>query len=87
MANERSRDMSRITGVSRGGSILARVAFFFSRRKVGRVIQPVRVHALHSRLLLGYGHMEMAQEKADKVPGMVKSLAQVRVAMRVGCPF
>ncbi len=64
--------MSRITGVVRGGSILARVAFFLARRKVGKVIRPVRVHALHSRLLWGYGQMEMAQEKAHKVPGVVK---------------
>ncbi len=79
--------MSRITGVNRGGTILARLAFFFTRRKVGRVIRPVRVHALHSRLLFGYGQMEMAQEKADKIPSALKSLAQIRVAMRVGCPF
>ncbi len=79
--------MSRITGVNRGGTILARLAFFFTRRKVGRVIRPVRVHALHSRLLFGYGQMEMAQEKADKIPPALKSLAQIRVAMRVGCPF
>ena len=79
--------MSWITGVNRGGTILARLAFFFTRRKVGRVIRPVRVHALHSRLLFGYGQMEMAQEKADKIPSELKLLAQIRVAMRVGCPF
>lgn len=79
--------MPRINGVAQGGSILTRFAFFFCRRKVGRVIRPVRVHALHSRLLLAYAQMEMAQEKASKVPGTIKSLAQFRVAMRVGCPF
>ena len=79
--------MSRIEGVKHGGSILARIAFLLCRRKVGRVVQPVRVHALHSRLLYGYGQMELAQDKASKVPVVVKSLAQIRVAMRVGCPF
>ena len=67
--------------------MFARLAFFMTRRKVGRVIRPVRVHALHTRLLTGYGQMEMAQEKARQVPVEIKSLAQVRVAMRIGCPF
>ena len=79
--------MARIDGVTRGGSLLARAAFFLTKRKVGRVIRPVRVHALHPRVLFGYGQMELAQEKARKVPAAVKSLAQIRVAMRVGCPF
>ncbi len=79
--------MARIAGVTRGGSLLARFTFFMTRRKVGRVIRPVRVHALDSRVLYGYGQMELAQEKARGVPAAVKSLAQIRVAMRVGCPF
>ncbi len=79
--------MARIDGLSKGGSLLVRIAFFLTRRKVGRVLKPVRVHALHGRLLYGYGQMELAQEKARTVPVAVKTLAQVRVAMRVGCPF
>lgn len=79
--------MARIEGVSRGGSLLARIAFFLTKRKVGRVVKPVRVHALHSGLLLGYGQMEQAQAKARRVSLAVKELAQIRTAMRVGCPF
>lgn len=79
--------MPRLEGVTKGGSLLARAAFAFSRWKIGRVIAPVRLHALHSRLLLGYARMEMAQEKARRVPAGVKMLGQIRIAMRVGCPF
>ncbi len=79
--------MARIEGVSRRGSLLVRIAFFLTRRKVGRVVTPVRIHALHTPLLYGYGQMEMAQEKAKRVPTAVKALAQVRIAMRIGCPF
>lgn len=79
--------MPRIRGVENGGSVLARIAFFMTRRKVGKVIRPVRVHALHPRLLLGYGRMEQAQEKAARVPQRVKAVATLRVAMRIGCPF
>ncbi len=79
--------MARINGVKKGGSVLTRIAFFLARRKVGKVILPVRVHALHPRLLYGYGQMEMAQEKAKRVPDGIKLLGQILVAMRVGCPF
>ena len=79
--------MARIDGVTRGGSLPARLAFFMTRRKVGRVVAPVRLHALHTRLLVGYGQMELAQEKASRVPQAVKALAQVYVATLVGCPF
>jgi len=79
--------MARIKGVSSGGSLLARIAFLMTRRKGGRVVMPVRIHALHTRILYGYGQMEMAQEKARRVPAAAKALAQVRIAMRIGCPF
>ena len=79
--------VARIEGVIQGGSLLARVVFWMSRRKLGRVIGPLRVHALHTRLLAGVGSMETAQEKASTVPATIKVLAEVLVAMRVGCPF
>jgi len=79
--------MPRIRGIEKGGGIFARIAFLLTRRKVGRVIRPVRVHALHTKLLLGYGQMEQAQEKARLVPPALKSLAGVLAAVRIGCPF
>ncbi len=79
--------MARIDGVTHGGSLLARIAFFMTRRRLGKVIRPIRIHALHGRLLYGLAQMEMAQEKATSVPVAVKALAQIRIAMRIGCPF
>ena len=79
--------MARIEGLQRGGGLLARLAFWLTRRKVGRVVTPVRLHALHSAVLFGYGQMELAQEKSKRVPADLKALGQVRVALRVGCPF
>ena len=79
--------MPRIDGVTRGGSLLARIGFYLCRRKVGRVIRPLRIHALHGAILAGYGHMERGQEKAHRVPSAVKSLAGILTALRVGCPF
>ena len=52
--------MARIKGITKGGSLLARIIFFFSKRKVGKVPAPIHVMALHSQILKGYGHMELA---------------------------
>lgn len=79
--------MARIQGVERGGSLLARIAFILTRRKVGRVIRPVRIHALRSPLLMGYGRMETAQQRANRVPAALKTLGSIRIATRIGCPF
>ena len=79
--------MARIQGVASGGSLLARIAFFMSRRKLGKVVRLVRVHALNPSILLGYGQMEGSQGKAKSFPPAVKALAKVRVGMRIGCPF
>ena len=79
--------MARINGVEKGGSVLARIAFFMTRKKVGRVIRPVRIHAPPSPPLTGHGPLESAQMKAGKVPVAMKTLGSIRIAMRIGCPF
>lgn len=79
--------MARLAGVEKEPSLLARIAFRLARRRLGRVPRPLRLHALSSSLLLGFGQMERAQEKSRRLPESLTSLGQIRVAMRVGCPF
>jgi hypothetical protein len=79
--------LPRIEAPKRPGTLLARLAFWLTRRRTGKVVTPVRLHALHSAVLFGYGQMELAQDKARRVPADLKALGQVRVALRVGCPF
>ena len=80
--------MARIEGVdAKNAGLLVRLAYWFCRKKVGRVVEPVRIHAHATRLLRGLAGMEMAQEAARAVDPLVKTLAQVRVATRIGCPF
>jgi hypothetical protein len=67
--------------------LMARIAYWFSRRRFGRVLDPLTVAAHHPRVLRGYGQMELLQEGARTLPKALKVLAQVRVALRVGCPF
>jgi hypothetical protein len=77
----------RIPGAPSPPSLFARIVYWFAKRRLGRVPLPVRIHAVHGRLFQGYARMELAQDKARRVPFDVKALASIRVAMRVGCPF
>jgi AhpD family alkylhydroperoxidase len=79
--------MARIEGMSRSRTLVARMAFFLSRRSYGRVITPARVYALDSRLLLAVGLMEEMQEWAKQTSAPVKQLARMLVAWRIGCPW
>lgn len=60
---------------------------WFTKRKVGKVIEPIKITAHHPRLLRAVGSMGMGQEAARSVPAALKALVQVKVAMMVGCPF
>lgn len=80
--------MARLTGVEPGDAgWFARFAYFMTRRKIGRLVEPIKITAHHPRLLRALAHMEMGQEAARTVPVTLKALAQVKVAMMIGCPF
>ena len=79
--------MARIKGMERPRTLLARLAFFLSRRSYGSVITPARVYALDSGLLLAVGLMEEVQERAKQTRAPVKQLARMLVAWRIGCAF
>ncbi|MBZ5604559.1 MAG: hypothetical protein LAO79_19835 [Acidobacteriia bacterium] len=68
-------------------SLFARFVYWMTKRKIGRVILPVKITAHHPRLLRGMGEMEQAQLAVHSVPETLKELACIRVAMLVGCPF
>jgi len=80
--------MARIAGVEPGnGGLFVRLAYWMTKRKVGRVIAPIKIVAHHPRLLRALAHMELGQEAATTVPSKLKLLAQVKVAILIGCPF
>ncbi len=81
-------DGARIAGVpdGRGGPIV-RSAFSYARRAVGQVPEPTRVHAHHPMILAGYGALEYATEKADRLPRDLKALASTKAAALAGCEF
>jgi alkylhydroperoxidase family enzyme len=78
----------RIEGIpEEKASLFVRFAYWFTRRKFGKLLQPVRVTAHHPRLLQGIGAYELALERSTRVPAALKELAAVRAALLVGCPF
>ena len=69
------------------GGLLARIVYALTRRKLGRVVMPVRVTAHHPQILWGYGQMEQSLLSSHRVDAALKQLATLRVATLVGCPF
>ena len=86
--------MARMNGVKPDkASWYTRLVYWFVRRSIGkltghpRLIEPVMITAHHPRLLKAYGQMEMGQAAAASVPAPLKTLAGIKVATLVGCPF
>jgi hypothetical protein len=67
--------------------LFTRIIYALTKRKVGRLVMPVRIAAHHAKLLWGYGQMEQSLLSSKLVDGGLKNLAQLRVATLVGCPF
>ena len=80
--------MSRITGVpEQTANIFTKLAYWFSRKRVGKVMEPLAVSAHHPWIFRGYGAYEFALERAHLVDARLKALASIKAATLVGCPF
>jgi AhpD family alkylhydroperoxidase len=80
--------VTRIFGLpEKDAGLLGRFAYRFSRRRFGEVPEPVRVTAHHPKVLLGGGAMELALDRFDLVDARLKKLAEMKVALLVGCEF
>ena len=86
--------MARMNGVEpHEAGWLTRLIYRPVRRKLGklagssRLVEPVKIAAHHPRLLWATGQMELGLEAATAVDPALKSLAGLRAAMRIGCPF
>jgi len=80
--------MARIPGVEPSqASWFIRFAYWMTKRKIGRVVLPVKIMAHQPRLVFGYGQMEMAQAALHSLDETLKELASIKVATMIGCPF
>jgi AhpD family alkylhydroperoxidase len=74
---------------------LTRLVLWIARRKTGqlagreteRMIEPLQVFAHAPRLLLGYGMIELANEKVRRVDRRLKDLAQLKAATLTNCEY
>jgi len=67
--------------------LFTRIVYALSKRKLGRVVMPVKVTAHHPAILWGYGQMEQSLLSSHRVDAALKELATLQVATLVGCPF
>ena len=80
--------MGRIEGLpAKNAGLVTRVFYWMTKRRLGKLIEPITISAHHPRLLRAYGSMEMGQAAARSVDPSLKALIQVKVAMQIGCPF
>jgi hypothetical protein len=67
--------------------LFTRIIYGMVKRKVGRVVMPVKIAAHHGKILWGYGQMEQSLLSSHLVDEALKNLGQLRVATLVGCTF
>jgi hypothetical protein len=86
--------MARIQGVeAHEAGWFTRLVYWLVQRKMGqltgkkKLIEPIKIMGHHPRLLKAVGQMEMGQEAARSVPVLLKSLASIKAATLVGCPY
>jgi len=80
--------MARIAGVETpDAGLLTRLFYFLTRRKLGRVVLPIKIAAHQPPVLRGHAAMEIAQQAARSLDPALKTLLQVYVATLIGCPF
>ena len=80
--------VNRGAGVSdREANLRTRIIYWLAKRRLGRIPLGVRIRARDPKLLELSGRMDLHIAKAETVPAILKELAQIKVAVMVGCPF
>lgn len=60
---------------------------YFARKRLGKVIAPLKTLESHPGVLIPYTRYSMALDKTNLVPSKLKVLGQVRAAKLIECPF
>ena len=80
--------MSRFEGVQDNqAGLLTRLLFWFAKRALGRVPRGMRVRACDPKYLRRAVRMDLYAASRGSVSMRLKELAQLKVALMVGCPF
>lgn len=78
--------MARSEGVQNPG-LAARIIFFFAKRRLRRVPLGLRIRAFDPKYLRRALRLDLYCAEPGTVPMHLKELAQLKVALMVGCPF
>ena len=80
--------MARIRGIeTHEAGLVTRFLYWMTKRRLGRVILPLRITAHQPRLLRATGEMEMGQRALKTVEPKLKALVDLKAAVLIGCPF
>jgi hypothetical protein len=78
--------MPRSEGVQNPG-LITRALFFFAKRALRRVPRGMRIRAFDRKYLRYAVRLDMYAASEGAVRSHLKELAQLKVALMVGCPF
>ena len=79
--------MARMAGLTdKEAGWIAKLVFRGVRRRVGKLTDTFRIAAHAPGLLLGWALHELAYERANKVDRRLRTLAQLKTAVLIGCP-
>ena len=67
--------------------LLTRIIFWLTKRRIGRVPLGMRVRARDPKLFRNVVRMDLYAVSQRAIRPRLKELAQLKVAMMVGCPF
>ncbi|MBI1941766.1 MAG: hypothetical protein HYS33_09705 [Acidobacteria bacterium] len=80
--------MGRVEGVpEHKAPLLVRLAYWYARRRLRQVPEPMTVLAHQPRIFRGYVWFELGLDRSRLVKASLKSLVQLKVATLIGCPF
>ena len=79
--------MARIPLDTTGASIPARLAAWFSRRRLGRVADPIAAWAHHTGVLVALLRLEMRVQRWRRLDPTLQALAVMAPAARIGCAW
>jgi alkylhydroperoxidase family enzyme len=80
--------MANVTLLENPKGLLQRLAFSYSRKRFGKVVDPVRAAGNHNGLLIASGLLETASEKGwKKLDPHLRWLANQATASSIGCSW
>ena len=80
--------MARIEGLpAKEAAWPARFAYWMTRRRYKRDLEPTLILGHCPGILWGWGVLQTAIDRANRLDRRVKDLVTIRVASLVGCPF